>query len=1404
MKVKKAISIISCTLILFLSGLVQAQTEGQSLSYTNVSKAESDGRTTYETWRISNNLPEHSEYEDPDGDDFVNFEEYALGLFPEIPDSARANYLILSSTGDSEFPISASITLKGSLPSDVFYQIMRSPDADIGNKYEDWEIVASKWKDRDWVVDRNFLLTDQTGTDERSISISVPTAYDQDDFKCIVVNTAIYPEFSWDHIQSWSSPRKPNINQDGFDEFLESDFEFIASMGITSGGLTEITIGDQVSDRNVLDKVLAYNSYHKNMSYINGAIVTTPNAAMHSDLANEDFALWDEILNSWALSSDRLFVDYRKTAGMQRQKDIVLTYKATGNHGIFVDAIRKTGGATTSIVSNVDKLDYLEKYYEFLRFLRSENPGRIRMINMNTPYNAQIPLYTGREFSNDFYLSDEAVFNAYFNSLYAEGWFSEDKDELASRMDWIIEKLTRHGKLFLTNGNDVIPSDMESVFYLGVLMTVMGENTFFQIFSDNAKLRYELGGWKNPTYWQHLADKKLGEPLSDAIKNGYVYEREFQFASVRIDLKARTAEIKWLNDDGTVKEVWPEEHAISSNTKLSAIIWPDKSGDIEGWMSDTLPQFSPDQTSYTIIIPNGTLSVPALQAIPQNINARVSQSRAVSLNGSPEERTTTFTVTAEDNYSTREYAVTFQLDMPETHLQENQGTPFFSELVTNVRSWMSFVEVANPGNVPIDLSDYLFLKSHLVDPDEALQELIPANPTVVDFNNRYQAYIPGYKFPKDSTSWKLNPSSLIPDPDADTLLEPGGVFVFCSAAYDRDTYIPPFQWPDKLWKTIDAPTLPNAEGITVFETFSMIKRSAEALYIFRILNDSVKDGQKAIGDPDDYEVVDIFADTVADGIWEVAGQAIEFNGRWALRRKPHIHRGVINTGEGLGTDPDNSEWLALAYPTDIASPDYFTDIGTHTMDDFTSFISTISSEVYLVSDGYTSPQSLQGDFISTTIRQFYENIEKADMLQGLTVISGSDGIIKDSSDFIVGNDTLIVLSADRKNVTKYVIINQPLDSDASLIVANNPSLLSISNDGPTGIITGIEYGSLLKDLLDSIVVPANAVLNIINKEGALLPVRFLNYEEIYMDTRIGDNVYFEVIAQDGTTKITYKLDPILHSSDAFVISNIYEVDQEALRIYSLPDTTGIELFFRNIEVIKGASARLLDNESSERTYGLVSYKDKLEVKSQDKLNTVIYEIDFLLEPEEIDNTAPVLTIAFSDTTIVAGNSIMVSAIATDDSLPNPPGILTYAWSILSGIAENVTISNSSQPAAEVIISEAGMYSLQITVNDGGMMSQKVITITVEAASETKTTATLEPGMMLYPNPATDNITIELQRNQQLATSVSVFNLTGKMVYQNTFSSNPIILKVSEFESGFYSLAIKTDKNIVIKKLFITR
>jgi hypothetical protein len=71
----------------------------------------------------------------------------------------------------------------------------------------------------------------------------------------------------------------------------------------------------------------------------------------------------------------------------------------------------------------------------------------------------------------------------------------------------------------------------------------------------------------------------------------------------------------------------------------------------------------------------------------------------------------------------------------------------------------------------------------------------------------------------------------------------------------------------------------------------------------------------------------------------------------------------------------------------------------------------------------------------------------------------------------------------------------------------------------------------------------------------------------------------------------------------------------------------------------------------------------------------------------------------------------------------------------------------------------------------------------------------ESDIILYPNPATDNLTIE---SPQKAT-IEIFNIQGQLLKSTVAGNNKTMIGISAFQSGMYLVKVKTDHGVAVKK-----
>ncbi len=154
--------------------------------------------------------------------------------------------------------------------------------------------------------------------------------------------------------------------------------------------------------------------------------------------------------------------------------------------------------------------------------------------------------------------------------------------------------------------------------------------------------------------------------------------------------------------------------------------------------------------------------------------------------------------------------------------------------------------------------------------------------------------------------------------------------------------------------------------------------------------------------------------------------------------------------------------LGFGWPQNILQ--IVSGIGTHNMDPVTIYRSTVSSFVYKVSLGYSDNEQIRGVVTDTTVNGFLANIIKADPGQALTVKAAANGNTLTGTDVVSNGDSLIVLSADSTNTSKYIL--EVTDGGLSHDAVLTSDAYTIGVDGSTGTVGGFDYGTTLKTVFE--------------------------------------------------------------------------------------------------------------------------------------------------------------------------------------------------------------------------------------------------------------------------------------------------------------------------------------------------
>ncbi|MCF8359758.1 MAG: T9SS type A sorting domain-containing protein [Prolixibacteraceae bacterium] len=855
------------------------------------------------------------------------------------------------------------------------------------------------------------------------------------------------------------------------------------------------------------------------------------------------------------------------------------------------------------------------------------------------------------------------------------------------------------------------------------------------------------------------------------------------------------------SEDGTnTKEYYIEtdRYRPSHNANLSSITWPDIPENYKGlygWKGDTIPGFAQSKLNYKVQIPWDVPYIPAFVAKTAHTDATVETKRATSLGGTIEDRTIRYTVTAEDDSVVNVYSIELEKEKDFSNVQPYEPEPFFSEFVFRAGWAQTFIEICNPGNQELDLSEYLI--AYTADAAVTPADVI-AGFTDKDAANRYQFYVPGRVW-QDTLSWQIDPGYLDIDYSVDPMVAPGDVFTIGFALpWDKDATS--HMWTDNGWDIdeeldvnfrtgynpwgIDFGDVPSDLGVYAHVAGGWPPNCSWILY--KITNDTVLNGDKALYDYNDVEVIDIFGRLEASGnLGIISDDSVSYDQNFGAVRLPHIYEGNTEPG-GSFWDPENpeaypGEWFTTneSYWTDQGYTDWlekrfmiFHDVGAHSLNTITEFISTISSNSYVISEGYSMEETIVGPEPGTTVASFLDNISKADTGQVLTFTRGETELTE--ADLLETGDELTVTSANGESTSKYIITVAFGMLADNAVITSDVYDIDITDD--QGTISGFDVGTTLREVYEGLVIPETASLvTLFNADGSYAPFQQINFDTTLVQTVATNQMFIEVIAQNGTTKITYQLQPNSSPSDAYVLSNVYLVDQDAALIALLPDGTNVPSFFGNLIPAPGASLELLNKMGQLREIGTIYKDDELVVTAQDGATQKTYSVKLISQTQK-ERRAFAYSDAITYTVTQSTRSIRIKA-ETD----------------------NITIAEVQD---SIFVSEGATFEIIDLNDDGAVNTGDIVRVTSQDGTVTRdyeifiasSAYTIKRGnLTLYPNPTTGEINI---KGLEAGSTIHVFNTAGKRVVISKALSKFENVSLHGQPTGLYMVVIENGSKII--------
>ncbi|SHI51966.1 Por secretion system C-terminal sorting domain-containing protein [Tangfeifania diversioriginum] len=845
-------------------------------------------------------------------------------------------------------------------------------------------------------------------------------------------------------------------------------------------------------------------------------------------------------------------------------------------------------------------------------------------------------------------------------------------------------------------------------------------------------------------------------------------------------------------DNGDVKDYFIKvnKYIPSHNADLSSITWPDIPEDLKGlygWVEDTIPGFNSGVTNYNLELQYGIEQIPTLIGKISDLNSTMEVNRAISLDGSDEQKTIDFVVTAEDDTTQKTYSVKMEKPKDLENIQPFEAEPFISELVMRDQWANGFVEICNPGNQTLDLSNYMFVATgaDISNPAEAIESFS----TEEDWLDRYSKYVPGYKW-VDQTTWGVSPGMLVQDLAVSSMVAPGDVFVMGEingTGQSGETWFASEQC-DVIFNTDRNPWGEEIGGGTAAEQWL-----DGNFFIFKILNDSILTNDKPANDPNDFELIEYFGQS--GETWVVGG--ITTDQITTYIRKPEYYIGKTEPAESFGATEEESEWIqrnrayyqgqGFGWPDDILQ--VTNNLGQHYFNEPTGYQTTVTSVYYKVSEGFSMEETIIGVYEGTTVEDFLSKIEKKYQEQVLVVKSGADGSELAVDELVSTNDTLVVTPAIGNAMTKYIldVTEEGLNSDAYL----TSSLYTITTEVEpkstgteatgSGTITGFEYGTQLRTVVNNVDVPDGATFSILDDKGAPVPLKRMNFDTAYVDVTVNHLTYFEVVSEDNLYTMMYQLLPQASQSSAFVTSDVYNVQQSDLLIQFVPRGTTVDAFMSNILPSLGSTVKLIDKLGNERVAGNIAEDDKLIVTAPDGETQTVYYLAMLRT--ELVPAPNYLAYVLSDVyTVDQQDMFLVGSSLTGNTL----------------VADFHNNIEAVFGATAIVMDKDGNEKTDGDLDDGDWL--KVISadgkIEVMYALDLDLTSAdkLAKGeILLYPNPTTGTVNIN---GLEKGTRLQVFNQVGAMV--NDIKSSRSIERISleNQPAGMYLIVLTKDAQLV--------
>jgi hypothetical protein len=288
----------------------------------------------------------------------------------------------------------------------------------------------------------------------------------------------------------------------------------------------------------------------------------------------------------------------------------------------------------------------------------------------------------------------------------------------------------------------------------------------------------------------------------------------------------------------------------------------------------------------------------------------------------------------------------------------------------------------------------------------------------------------------------------------------------------------------------------------------------------------------------------------------------------------------------------------------------------------------------------------------------------------------------------------------------------------------------------------------------------------------------LNYDTTYVNVTVNDNIYFDVVAENGVTEIIYQLIPSVSDNDAFITSDVYSVVQKNLLIDYVPRGTSVDAFLANIVPSAGATMKLVDKMGMERTAGTIVQDDKIVVTSPNGANTKVYFISHL--PTQY----------IQETTYLA--YILSNVYAVDQVVYTVAGV--NGAETVSNFLTKVT---PAAGASVAVVDKDGNVKVNGDINGGDRVkvtsADSKMVVYYDFSSLTSARNPESNNIELYPNPTNGEINVSGVKAGQ---RIQVYNSVGAIIRDVNVQNSIERISLRNQPAGMYMIVISDNNKMV--------